>query len=136
MNDSKLYRKVGKHYKVVGEEFTEFPMPGIWLVQESPNCKSSSVIMKVGDLVDPAPLAALARHRDSVTSALMKFCDDYQKERPGMGPSFSDMVQEVYRLTCKAEEERSHLASIAAHFAPGSPHSRGHCGPVCTFGDW
>lgn len=26
--------------------------------------------------------------------------------------------------------------SINAHFAPGSPHARGECGPVCTFGDW
>ncbi len=25
---------------------------------------------------------------------------------------------------------------ISDHFAPGSPHSRGECGPVCTFGDW
>jgi hypothetical protein len=23
-----------------------------------------------------------------------------------------------------------------AHFAPGGPHARGTCGPVCTFGDW
>jgi hypothetical protein len=23
-----------------------------------------------------------------------------------------------------------------AHFAAGGPHSRGECGPVCTFGDW
>lgn len=27
-------------------------------------------------------------------------------------------------------------SSIDAHFAPGSPHARGECGPVCTFGDW
>lgn len=26
--------------------------------------------------------------------------------------------------------------NINAHFAPGSPHARGDCGPVCTFGDW
>ena len=26
--------------------------------------------------------------------------------------------------------------SISAHFAPGGPHARGACGPVCTFGDW
>lgn len=25
---------------------------------------------------------------------------------------------------------------IREHFAPGSPHSRGACGPVCTFGDY
>ena len=26
-------------------------------------------------------------------------------------------------------------AEINAHFAPGSPHHRGACGPVCTFGE-
>jgi hypothetical protein len=36
----------------------------------------------------------------------------------------------------KRRYEANQLASIAAHFAPGSPHSRGACGPVCTFGDW
>jgi hypothetical protein len=25
---------------------------------------------------------------------------------------------------------------IAAHFAPGGPHDRDLCGPVCTFGDY
>lgn len=25
---------------------------------------------------------------------------------------------------------------IGSHFAPGGPHDRGACGPVCTFGDW
>ena len=25
---------------------------------------------------------------------------------------------------------------INGHFAPGSPHQRGECGPVCTFGQW
>ena len=27
-------------------------------------------------------------------------------------------------------------ADVLAHFAPGGPHERGACGPVCTFGDW
>jgi hypothetical protein len=25
---------------------------------------------------------------------------------------------------------------VTSHFAPNSPHARGECGPVCTFGDW
>ncbi|MER7487964.1 hypothetical protein ABTY20_19060 [Streptomyces sp. NPDC126497] len=25
---------------------------------------------------------------------------------------------------------------VSNHFAPGGPHERGVCGPVCTFGDW
>lgn len=32
----------------------------------------------------------------------------------------------------EAQRRRSH----EAHFAPNSPHARGQCGPVCTFGDW
>lgn len=36
----------------------------------------------------------------------------------------------------KAESEAATLRAIAAHFAPGSPHSRGCCGPVCTAFDW
>ena len=36
----------------------------------------------------------------------------------------------------KAREEAKTLAAIKNHFAPGSAHSRGLCGPVCTFGDW
>ena len=36
----------------------------------------------------------------------------------------------------KRAMEADHLRAISAHFAPGSPHSRGACGPVCTFGDW
>ena len=27
-------------------------------------------------------------------------------------------------------------AELSDHFRPGGPHSRGACGPVCTFGDW
>jgi hypothetical protein len=27
-------------------------------------------------------------------------------------------------------------AEVSNHFAPGGPHERGACGPVCTFGDW
>jgi hypothetical protein len=37
------------------------------------------------------------------------------------------------RARRNAEQDRR---SIAAHFAPGGPHARGDCGPVCTFADW
>ncbi|MEV5944525.1 hypothetical protein [Streptomyces sp. NPDC051994] len=32
------------------------------------------------------------------------------------------------------QEQRD--AEHRAHFAPGGPHQRGTCGPVCTFGEW
>lgn len=31
------------------------------------------------------------------------------------------------------EQRRRHMA---AHFAPGGPHARGECGPVCTAFDY
>ena len=36
----------------------------------------------------------------------------------------------------KREPEAATIRAIHAHFAPGSPHAQGKCGPVCTFGDW
>ncbi|MFE2693651.1 hypothetical protein [Streptomyces mirabilis] len=36
----------------------------------------------------------------------------------------------------RREQDEQRTAEISAHFAPGSPHSQGACGPVCTFGDW
>jgi hypothetical protein len=36
----------------------------------------------------------------------------------------------------RREADAMRCAAIRAHFAPGGPHSRGACGPVCTFGDW
>ena len=42
----------------------------------------------------------------------------------------------VWNIRNRQQEQAATLASIKAHFAPGSPHSRGACGPVCTFGDW
>ncbi|GAB3161873.1 hypothetical protein [Amycolatopsis sp. cg9] len=38
------------------------------------------------------------------------------------------------RAASAVVDDRS--AEIRAHFAAGGPHSRGACGPVCTFGDW
>lgn len=36
----------------------------------------------------------------------------------------------------RRDQEELSSSELRAHFAPGSPHSRGHCGPVCTFGQW
>lgn len=44
-------------------------------------------------------------------------------------------VTQSWRDRAKRDEE-IRKASHAAHFAPGGPHQRGTCGPVCTFGDW
>lgn len=34
------------------------------------------------------------------------------------------------------EFDAARSAGISAHFAPGGPHARGECGPVCTAYDW
>jgi hypothetical protein len=36
----------------------------------------------------------------------------------------------------RREQEQRDAAAIRAHFAPGGPHDRGVCGPVCTAFDW
>ena len=36
----------------------------------------------------------------------------------------------------KAHRENQDRRAIAAHFAPGGPHDRGECGPICTAFDW
>jgi len=35
----------------------------------------------------------------------------------------------------RKEDDRVRLAAIKAHFASPA-HLNGHCGPVCTFGEW
>lgn len=36
----------------------------------------------------------------------------------------------------RARGEEDRRRAMAAHFAPGGPHARGECGPVCTAFDW
>ena len=36
----------------------------------------------------------------------------------------------------KGQQDEMDRKAIAAHFAPGGPHDRGLCGPVCTAFDW
>jgi len=62
-----VYVKVGRRYKKLGWEFTGFPADGVWLVHDGHN----SLIMKVGDLPDPMPLAQLQRHKDTALKAIM-----------------------------------------------------------------
>lgn len=67
------------------------------------------------------------------------------------GPNFGRQAADCPRCTALAagaepvsQEWRSKAARDAEterrfheqHFAPGGPHSRRACGPVCTFGDW
>lgn len=41
-----------------------------------------------------------------------------------------------YYFENKRRQDDIRSKAIEAHFAPGGPHSRGLCGPVCTAFDW
>ena len=43
-----LYKKVGRYYKEVGNEFMGFPADGVWLVQHN----SQSLMLNMEDLAD------------------------------------------------------------------------------------
>jgi hypothetical protein len=57
-------------------------------------------------------------------------CDELRTGAPVRRPAWTD------RLGARQREAAETSAAIRAHFAPGSPHSRGECGPVCTAFDW
>lgn len=65
-----LYKKNGKRYQAIGEQFTGFPADGIWLVQTKEGGSSSRLIMKVGELLDPKPLIELEMHRDEIVNVV------------------------------------------------------------------
>jgi hypothetical protein len=44
-------------------------------------------------------------------------------------------VAQPWRAKAERDAEQTRR-SHREHFAPGGPHDRGTCGPVCTFGDW
>ncbi|WP_395110222.1 hypothetical protein [Actinomadura sp. SCN-SB] len=36
----------------------------------------------------------------------------------------------------RVRDDRQRQQALGDHFAPGGPHDRGECGPVCTAFDW
>ena len=67
-----LYKKHGRRYEPLGYEFTGFPSDGVWLVQNESLGVRQSLIMRVGDLIDPKPLIGLEGHREEVEAAVRK----------------------------------------------------------------
>ena len=67
-----LYRrkKNGRYERV--RPFTGFPADGVWLVQTQPGTHRETHIMRVGDLPDPMPLAALMRHSNAAMRAIAR----------------------------------------------------------------
>ena len=44
--------------------------------------------------------------------------------------------QHAYALDRNRRDREAYDADRRAHFAPGGPHTRGVCGPVCTAFEW
>ncbi|WP_329616443.1 hypothetical protein OG244_28355 [Streptomyces brevispora] len=63
-----------------------------------------------------APAGAQQSENDAAAHRAASYVRPSRRRRPGLDDQRRD--------------------SINAHFAPGSPHACGECGPVCTFGDW
>lgn len=100
MGGDDLYRKVGRRYVKVGREFTGFPMNGVWLVEDG----RMSCIMKVGELLDPLPLAQMQRGKDRACKALLRIWDNQPV-------SASDVVDIVLKAVAQEWEEQ-HFADL------------------------
>jgi hypothetical protein len=59
-------------------------------------------------------------------------CDELKAGAPARQHGYFGTPRQALRQ----HNEQMERAAIRDHFAPGGPHSRGTCGPVCTFGDW
>jgi hypothetical protein len=86
-----FYEKVGRRYVPVGIEFCGWPADGVWLVANG----RSSLIMKVGDLIDPMPLSAMLRFDTDACKAVRELRSPY---------SCQDIVETVCRAICQASE--------------------------------
>lgn len=91
-----VYEKIGKRYKKLGYQFTGFPANGVWLVADG----RQSLIMRVGDLPDPMPLASIQRHEDAATTAIMELFKDKSK-----GLSISEIWSAICMAIAKEEQK-------------------------------
>lgn len=105
MQDRALYRKVGKRYHLVGYDFIGFPSDGVWLVASG----RESLIMKVGELTDPAPLAALSRYRDLAANAVSEVIAG----NPGRRISALELVDIAFKAVCQAVEQEPHVEPLS-----------------------
>jgi hypothetical protein len=88
------YIKKGRRYIPV-EPFYGFPTNGVWLVQDG----SQGVFMRVGDVPDPMPLAAMKRHEDTACRAIAE-----ERDKPG-GASASDLWEAACMAIQKEEQK-------------------------------
>jgi hypothetical protein len=95
-NNRMLYRKVGRRYEPVGEDFTGFPADGVWYVQN--DTRRMTHIMKIGDLPDPRPLVELEQYRDAACTALTQAAQKRQSL------SFNDLVTIIFQAVAAASQ--------------------------------
>ena len=88
-----LFEKRGRRYYPVGHRFTGFPVNGVWYVEDGRHNR----IMKVGDLPDPMPLAAMEPYRMAAASAVHEVL-----RRQSRSPN--DVVDAVFMAIAKAME--------------------------------
>ena len=98
MSKSLVYKKVGRRYVPLGQEFIGFPSDGIWYVHDGK--RSQTHIMKIGDLPDPRPLVELEQYRDAVTR---KVLSSLQEERW----SVHDLISRVFKALVEVTNEVS-----------------------------
>jgi hypothetical protein len=97
MQERALYRKRGSRYEQIGYDFIGFPSNGVWYVADG----TQSLMMKVGDLLDPAPLAALMQYKQVACNAVSEVIAG----NPGRGVSVSQMVDIAFKAVCQAVEQ-------------------------------
>lgn len=83
-----------------------------------------------------ATATEITKHAGDCTKAFGRFdqkCPRCRELIAGAPRRSSPKWDAVKRM--RNEDERRTLG-VRSHFAPGGGHSRGCCGPVCTFGDY
>lgn len=109
MSNDTLYRKVGRRYVPAGVEFTGWPANGVWLVEDGRQGR----IAKLGEVPEPAPLAAVERHRDRITDAVRRAVESHArgtfkvdweaKDARWEWPSLHDVVTAIVKELAKGD---------------------------------
>lgn len=106
LEDRALYRKRGRKYELAGYDFCGWPSDGVWLCLDG----KQSLIMKVGELLDPAPLAALSRYRDLAANAVSEVIAG----NPGRRISALELVDIAFKCVCQAVEQEPREQPLSA----------------------
>lgn len=97
--DRTVYVKDGKRYRPLGYEFTGFPSNGVWLVEDG----SRSLIMRVGDIPDPMPLARLMVHKQEFIKALSAAHKEWQNTPLSLHEIADRLLKALAAEVCEEE---------------------------------